>query len=236
MHAGKCSATASLPATASATLRPICATLCSPSPTRHHAAIVDPKRGGEVAARHDGLSRATPSRVPRLQLSALLMLRPGELRQMEWAWVDLRRRDADCARRDDEAQQSREGERRAARRAARAASARDLCVNCSRSRAHSRYVFPSLLTRERLHERKHGARCAASHGLHNDDMTAHGFRAMARTMIAERLGVAPEVIEAQLAHTVSDSLGRAYNRTQFLEQRREMMVQWADYLDTLRAA
>jgi integrase len=71
-------------------------------------------------------------------------------------------------------------------------------------------------------------------GYGNDDMTAHGFRAMARTMAAERLGVAAEVIEAQLAHTVSDALGRAYNRTQFMEQRVELMQAWADYLDRLR--
>ena len=71
-------------------------------------------------------------------------------------------------------------------------------------------------------------------GYSNDEMTAHGFRAMARTMIAERLEIAPEVIEAQLAHAVSDSLGRSYNRTQFLDQRREMMTKWADYLDRIR--
>ena len=71
-------------------------------------------------------------------------------------------------------------------------------------------------------------------GYSNDEMTAHGFRAMARTMAAERLNVQPEVIEAQLAHTVPDPLGRAYNRTQYLAQRRELMVQWADYLDRLR--
>jgi len=57
---------------------------------------------------------------------------------------------------------------------------------------------------------------------------------MARTMAAERLGIAPEVIEAQLAHAVGDALGRAYNRTQFLEARRDMMGKWADYLDRLR--
>jgi integrase len=71
-------------------------------------------------------------------------------------------------------------------------------------------------------------------GYGNDDMTAHGFRAMARTLIAERLAIAPEVIEAQLAHAMGDSLGRAYNRTQFLEQRRDMMGKWADYPDRLR--
>ena len=71
-------------------------------------------------------------------------------------------------------------------------------------------------------------------GYGNDDMTAHGFRAMARTMIAERLNLAPEVIEAQLAHAVGDTLGRAYNRTQFLDQRIDMMTKWASYLDSLR--
>jgi hypothetical protein len=53
-------------------------------------------------------------------------------------------------------------------------------------------------------------------------------------MIAERLGIAPEVIEAQLGHTVADALGRAYNRTQYLDQRRDVMTKWADYVDTLR--
>ena len=71
-------------------------------------------------------------------------------------------------------------------------------------------------------------------GYDKSTMTAHGFRAMARTLIAERIGIDPQVIEAQLAHSVPDDLGRAYNRTQFLEQRRQMMVTWADYLDKLR--
>lgn len=72
-------------------------------------------------------------------------------------------------------------------------------------------------------------------GFDSTEQTAHGFRAMARTMAAERLGIAPEVVEAQLAHTVPDALGRAYNRTQYLDQRRALMVKWADYLDRLRA-
>ena len=71
-------------------------------------------------------------------------------------------------------------------------------------------------------------------GYGNDDMTAHGFRAMARTMIHERLGGAPEVIEAQLGHAKKGSLGGAYDRTKFLEQRRDMMKAWADYLERLR--
>jgi integrase len=71
-------------------------------------------------------------------------------------------------------------------------------------------------------------------GFPKDEVTGHGFRATARTMLAERLGVDVDVIEAQLAHSVKDSLGRAYNRTQYLEQRRAMMQTWADYLDRLR--
>ncbi len=66
-------------------------------------------------------------------------------------------------------------------------------------------------------------------------MTAHGFRAMARTLIVERLpGIAPDVIEAQLAHGKSGPLGTAYDRAEFMEQRRQMMVTWANYLDQLR--
>jgi hypothetical protein len=58
---------------------------------------------------------------------------------------------------------------------------------------------------------------------------------MARTLLAERLNVDEAVIEAQLAHAVKDALGRAYNRTEFLEQRRRMLQMWADYLDKLRS-
>ena len=99
---------------------------------------------------------------------------------------------------------------------------------------HGRYVFPSLLTGERCMSENTVRSALRRMGYGNDDMTAHGFRAMARTMIAERLGIAPEVIEAQLAHAVADSLGRAYNRTHYIEQRRLMMAKWATYLDQLR--
>ena len=71
-------------------------------------------------------------------------------------------------------------------------------------------------------------------GFPADEVTGHGFRATARTILAERLNVDESVIEAQLAHSVKDSLGRAYNRTTFDEQRRTMLQNWADYLDRLR--
>ena len=72
-------------------------------------------------------------------------------------------------------------------------------------------------------------------GYTSDEMTGHGFRAMARTILDEVLQVRPDYIEHQLAHAVRDSNGRAYNRTSHLEARRGMMQQWADYLDGLIA-
>ena len=71
-------------------------------------------------------------------------------------------------------------------------------------------------------------------GYTNDQMTAHGFRAMARTILDEQLNYRPDFIEHQLAHAVRDPNGRAYNRTKYLPQRKEMMQKWADYLDKLK--
>ena len=71
-------------------------------------------------------------------------------------------------------------------------------------------------------------------GYSNEQMTPHGFRAMARTLLDEVLGFPVDWIEHQLAHAVKDANGRAYNRTKYLEQRRKMMQCWADYLDGLR--
>jgi integrase len=96
------------------------------------------------------------------------------------------------------------------------------------------YVFPTLQTADRCMSENTVNVVLRRMGYSRDTMTAHGFRAMARTMIAERLGIAPEVIEAQLAHAVGDALGRAYNRTTFIEQRRDMMAKWADFLDRVR--
>ena len=99
---------------------------------------------------------------------------------------------------------------------------------------HARFIFPSLRTDERPMSDNAVLSALRRMGFPKDEMTGHGFRAMARTMLAERLGVEESVIEAQLAHNVRDSLGRAYNRTEFVEQRRAMMQTWADYLDKLR--
>ena len=72
-------------------------------------------------------------------------------------------------------------------------------------------------------------------GYSKDEMTGHGFRAMARTILDEVLHVRPDYIEHQLAHAVKDPNGRAYNRTAHLEERKKMMQLWSDYLDELKA-
>jgi integrase len=99
---------------------------------------------------------------------------------------------------------------------------------------HGKYVFPSLLTGERCMSENTIRSALRRMGYTNDEMTAHGFRAMARTIMVEKLGVPADVIEAQLAHGKSGPLGAAYDRAEFIEQRRHMMGIWADYLDKLR--
>jgi len=100
---------------------------------------------------------------------------------------------------------------------------------------HLAYVFPSLASPKRCMSENTIRTALRRMGFSNDDMTPHGFRAMARTLIAERLsGVPSDVIEAQLAHGKAGPLGMAYDRAEFMEQRRQMMQTWADYLDQLR--
>jgi integrase len=202
-----------------------------PVPTRHHAAIVKPD---EAAALLRAMADYQGSPVTRaaLELSALLLLRPGELRHLEWRWID-----GDTLTIPPELMKR--------RRAGKANGAPHIVPLATQARAileglrpitgAGRFVFPALTSRDRCMSENTVRSALRRMGYGNDDMTAHGFRAMARTMLDERLGVQAEVIEAQLAHTVSDALGRAYNRTQFLDQRRDMMQRWADYLDRLRA-
>lgn len=98
-----------------------------------------------------------------------------------------------------------------------------------------RCVFPSLLSGDRCMSDNTVRTALRRMGCGNDEMTAHGFRAMARTLTAERLpGINPDVVEAQLAHGKAGPLGAAYDRAEFMEQCRPLMVTWADDLDRLR--
>jgi len=97
-----------------------------------------------------------------------------------------------------------------------------------------RYVFPSARTSARPMSDNAILTAMRRMGIGEDEMTGHGFRAVARTILDEVLGFRPDIIEHQLAHTVKDPNGRAYNRTAHLAERRVMMQRWADYLDELK--
>lgn len=205
-----------------------------PVQSKHLAAIVDPMQAGALLRNVMGYEGHPVTRAA-LKLSALLLLRPGELRHMEWTWIDF-----------DSATLTVPPEVMKRKKAEKAGGPAHIVPLAPQSVAilrelqaltgddGRRFVFPSLLTGERCMSENTVRGALRRMGYGNDDMTAHGFRAMARTMIAERLGISGEVIEAQLAHAVGDALGRAYNRTQYLDQRRDMMTKWADYLDRLR--
>lgn len=97
------------------------------------------------------------------------------------------------------------------------------------------WVFPGGRQRSKPISENSVRTALIAMGYTPDIQTWHGFRATARTMLAEQLEFDPLVIEAQLAHAVRDANGRAYNRTQYLAQRQRMMQAWADYLDRLAA-
>ena len=204
-----------------------------PVPTRHFAAITEPKLAiGLLQSMME--YKGNPITKSALQLSALLFLRPGELRQLEWAWLD---REESVIRIPSTMMKRSKDEKANGKPhiVPLAAQVLNILDELRPITGHGRYLFPSLLTGERPMSENTVRTALRRMGYSNEDMTPHGFRAMARTMAAERLGIAPEVIEAQLAHSVADDLGRAYNRTQFLDQRRDLMAKWANYLDILRA-
>ena len=97
------------------------------------------------------------------------------------------------------------------------------------------FVFPGARSARRPISDNALNAALRSLGYERSVVTAHGFRATARTLLVEKLGCRSDWVEHQLAHAVRDPTGRAYNRTQFLDERRDMMQRWSDYLDTLAA-
>jgi integrase len=198
---------------------------------RHFAAITDPVKLGElirVIRRYQGgpIVRAA------LQLAPLLFQRPGELRGAAWAEFDLEAAlwTIPAARMKRSVDGKRNGDPHLVPLSTQAVEILrklhpitghgELCFHGERS--HSRPISDNTLRAALL-----------TLGYGPDMQSVHGFRATARTLLAEELNVDPLVIEAQLAHAVKDANGRAYNRTQYLKHRTVMMQQWADYLDKL---
>jgi integrase len=205
----------------------------TPHTVKHMAAVLEPVKAGELLRAFDGYA-GQPTTMAALKLSALLFQRPGNMRAMEWAWLDL---DAAMLTIPSAAMK---------RTVAAKLNGRPHLVPLARQAVailrelqpltgHGRYTFSSLRTASRPMSANTVNAALRRLDYTSDEATAHGFRAMARTLMVEKLpGIHPDVIEAQLAHGKSGPLGAAYDRAEFMEQRRTMMQTWADYLDKLR--
>jgi integrase len=199
---------------------------------KHFAAITDPSKFGtfiRVIKDYQGgpIVRAA------LQLAPILFQRPGELRGMEWAEINLE--SAVWTIPASRMKRSVEGKKNGnPHLVPLPTQAVEILRNLHPLTGHGALVFHG----ERSHDRPisdNTLRAALlTLGYGPDVQTVHGLRATARTLLAEELNFDPQVIEAQLAHAVKDANGRAYNRTQYLKHRETMMQQWADYLDKLR--
>jgi integrase len=197
----------------------------SPSVTKHMPAFTEPNQVAELMRAIDGFT-GTLTVQTALRLAPLVFVRPSELRTAKWADIDL---DA--------------GEWRYLVTKTKtehivplSTQAIELLKTIKPFSEHGAFVFQGGHNPDKA--MSEAAINAALRRMGYDtktQITGHGFRAMARTILHERLNIDPHIIEHQLAHSVPDNLGSAYNRTKFLDQRKAMMQQWADYLDELKA-
>ncbi|WP_394791530.1 tyrosine-type recombinase/integrase [Rhodoferax sp.] len=194
-------------------------------PSGHFPAITEPKQAGALMRsifEYDG----HPYTVAALKLTPLVFVRPGELRTAEWVEIDL-----DAAEwRIPGAKMKMKADHIVPLSTQAVAVLREIHPLTG----HGQYVFPSLRTGERPMSENTVNAALRGMGYSQEVHTAHGFRAMARTIMDEVMGERVDLIEHQLAHAVKDTNGRAYNRTAHLPARRDMMQRWADYLDKLR--
>lgn len=204
-----------------------------PVQVKHMAAVLEPTQAGELMRAIDAYAGQPVTRAALL-LSALLFQRPGNIRAMEWAEVDTAAAlwTIPAAKMKRTLHGKENGRPHLVPLAAQAVA---ILEELRPLTGHGRYVFPSLLTGENCMSENTVRAALRRLGYANGEMTPHGFRAMARTLIVERLpGVSPDVIEAQLAHGKSGPLGMAYDRAEFMAQRKALMQAWADYLDQLK--
>ncbi|WP_369050630.1 tyrosine-type recombinase/integrase [Burkholderia gladioli] len=196
-----------------------------PAQTTHFASITEPNKVGEMLRAFDGFSGTFPV-LCAFKLAPMLFTRPGELRNAEWAQFDL----------DKGEWRYLVTKTKTEHLVPLATQAVQILRELHALTGNGRYVFPGARSAQR--PMSDATVNAALRRLGYDtrtEITGHGFRAMARTILHEELEQKPEVIEHQLAHAVPDTLGKAYNRTKFIKERRAMMQKWADYLEKLKA-
>jgi len=194
-----------------------------PATETHFAAAVTPEALRRVLIALDSYRGTAPVEAA-LRLAPLLVVRPGELRQMEWKDIDFQA-----------------AEWRFMVQKTKTEHCAPLCRQALRVLEHLRpvtgnenYVFPNRRTRGACMSDSTLTAALRGAGLAKEEATGHGFRASFRTLADEILGERPDLLEHQLAHRVRDPLGRSYNRTTFLAERHKLMQRWADYLDQLR--
>jgi integrase len=190
----------------------------------HFAAKTDPEDVAGILRAMDGYEGTLTVRCA-LRLARLLFVRPGELRSAKWADVDLEEKQLRYIVTKTKTPHVVPLSRQAV----------EILNELRPLTGGGQYVFPSARTNARPMSDNAILAAMRRAGIDKDEMTGHGFRAVARTILDEVLGVRPDFIEHQLAHAVRDSNGRAYNRTAHLPERRKMIQQWADYLDKLKA-
>ena len=190
----------------------------------HFAAKTDPESVAGILRAMDGYEGTLTVRCA-LRLAPLLFVRPGELRKAKWADVDLEEKQWRYVVTKTKTPHIVPLSRQAV----------EILKELHPLTGKGTYVFPSARTSSRPMSDNAILAAMRRAGIEKEEMTGHGFRAVARTILDEVLGVRPDFIEHQLAHAVKDPNGRAYNRTAHLPERRKMMQQWADYLDRLKA-
>jgi len=192
---------------------------------KHMAAFTDPKQVAELLRAIDGF-KGTLTVQTALRLAPLVFVRPSELRTARWADIDL----------DAGEWRYRVSKTQTDHLVPLSSQAVELFKQIRPLSGHGVWVFMGGHDPQKpMSEAAINAALKRMGYDTQNDITGHGFRAMARTILHERLGMDPHIIEHQLAHAVPDVLGTAYNRTKFIEQRRQMMQKWADYLDELKA-
>ena len=192
---------------------------------KHYAAPTDPKDVAPLMRAIDGY-QGTLVVECALQLAPLLFVRPGELRQVEWSEIDF-----------DEKQLNIPKEKmkmKVPHIVPLSCQSIAILRKLQSLTGDGKYVFPGMRSPLRCMSDNAVNAALRSMGYGKDVIVGHGFRPMARTILAEVLEFRIDIIEHQLAHAVKDPNGDAYNRTKFLSQRRHMMQVWADYLDELK--
>ncbi len=197
----------------------------APRVVTHRAAITDPKKIGGLLRAIDAYEGYFVTK-SALRLAPLTFVRPGELRQAEWVEIDF-----------EKAAWTIPAERMKMRQSHLVPlswQALEVLKELHPLTGRGKYLFPSPRSSQRPMSDNAVLSALRRMGFGKEEMSGHGFRAMARTILDEVLQVRPDYIEHQLAHAVRDPNGRAYNRTAHLDGRRKMMQNWADYLDKLR--